>query len=74
VGPPVDLLAYPSGHHDADVERAAAGAGYRAAFTFSFGRVVAATDPFAIPRFCIGPDHDAFRLARQLARPPAAWA
>ncbi|MEP6625255.1 MAG: polysaccharide deacetylase family protein [Acidimicrobiia bacterium] len=68
-----DLLAYPSGHHDTDVERAAAAAGYRAAFTFSFGRAVSATDPFAIPRFCIGPDHDAFRLARQLARPPAAW-
>lgn len=73
VGAPIDLLAYPSGHHDADVERAAVAAGYRAAFTFSFGRAVAATDPFAIPRFCIGPDHDAFRLARQLARPVTAW-
>ena len=71
---PVDLLAYPSGHHDAETEQAAAGAGYRAAFTFSFGRVTATTNPFAIPRFCIGPEHDSFRLARQLARPLSAWA
>lgn len=73
VGTPIDLLAYPSGHHDAEVEHATAAAGYRAAFTFSFGRAIPSTDPFAIPRFCIGPDHDAFRLARQLARPVAAW-
>ena len=73
VGTPTDLLAYPSGHYDDDVERETAAAGYRAAFTFSFGRAVPLTDPFAIPRFCIGPEHDAFRLARQLARPVAAW-
>ena len=70
---PVDLLAYPSGHHDPDTEQAAAAAGYRAAFTFSFGRLTPKTDPFAIPRFCIGPEHDRFRLARQLARPLSAW-
>ncbi len=68
-----DLLAYPSGHHDRATEEAAAAAGYRAGFTFSFGRVTPDTDLFAIPRFCIGPMHDRFRLARQLARPPAAW-
>ncbi|MGZ6888033.1 MAG: polysaccharide deacetylase family protein [Acidimicrobiia bacterium] len=73
IGTPVDLLAYPSGHHDAASEAAARAAGYRAAFTFSFGRVTGATDPFAIPRFCIGPMHDRLRLARQLARPAAAW-
>lgn len=73
VGTAADLLAYPSGHYDAEVERDTAAAGYRAAFTFSFGRTVAHTDQFAIPRFCIGPEHDAFRLARQLARPVAAW-
>ncbi len=73
VGATTDLLAYPSGHYDLDVERDAASAGYRAAFTFSFGRAIAGTDQFAIPRFCIGPEHDAFRLARQLARPVTAW-
>ena len=72
-GARVDLFAYPSGHHDLDTEQATAAAGYRAAFTFSFGRVTPTTDPFAIPRFCIGPDHDSFRLARQLARPISAW-
>lgn len=67
------LLAYPSGHHDTETEVAAARAGYRAGFTFRFGRVASATNPYAIPRFCIGPAHDKFRLARQLARPVAAW-
>ncbi len=70
---PVDLVAYPSGHHDLDTERASAAAGYRAGFTFRFGRVTPTTDPLAIPRFCMGPDHDRFRLARQLARPVRSW-
>lgn len=70
---PVDLLAYPSGHHDDLTEEASAGAGYRAAFTFTFGRVTPATNPYAIPRFCISPAHDKFRLARQLARAASAW-
>ena len=73
VGTTTDLLAYPSGHHDEDSERASAAAGYRAAFTFRFGRVTRATDPFAIPRFCMSAEHDRFRLARQLARPLSSW-
>ena len=68
-----DLLAYPFGHHDPAAHAAAAGAGYRAAFTFTFGRVIPSTSPMAIPRFCIGPGHDRFRLARQLARPARSW-
>ena len=36
----VDLLAYPSGHHDARVRAHAAAAGYRAGFTFLNGRVL----------------------------------
>jgi len=73
-GTTVDLLAYPSGHHDDDTEEAAAAAGYRAGFTFTFGRTTRDTAQFAIPRFCIGPMHDKFRLARHLARPTGAWA
>ena len=72
-GTTANLLAYPSGHHDEDCERASAAAGYRAAFTFSFGRVIPTTDPFAIPRFCMTAEHDRFRLARQLARPITSW-
>ncbi len=72
-GAATDFLAYPSGHHDEDCERASAAAGYRAAFTFTFGRVTRATDPFAIPRFCMSAEHDRFRLARQLARPLSSW-
>ncbi len=68
-----DVLAYPSGHHDAATQGAAADAGYRAACTFSFGRVTPRSDPMAIPRFCIGPAHDRFRLSRQLARVARAW-
>jgi peptidoglycan/xylan/chitin deacetylase (PgdA/CDA1 family) len=72
-GQPVDLFAFPSGRHDAASEEAVRDAGYRAACTFSFGRVTPGADRYAIPRFCIGPDHDRFRLARQLARPAPVW-
>lgn len=68
-----DLLAYPFGHHDPASAATTRSAGFRAGFTFTFGRVDASTDPMAIPRFCIGPRHDRFRLARQLTRPAAAW-
>jgi len=72
-GAPVDLFAYPFGHHDGTSESAALAAGYRAACTFTFGRVTADTPVAAIPRFCIGPMHDKFRLGRQLARAARAW-
>jgi len=72
-GAPVDLFAYPFGHHDRASEAATVAAGYRAACTFTFGRVTAATDTAAIPRFCIGAGHGRFRLARQLARAASAW-
>ncbi len=72
-GAPADLLAYPSGHHDTATEAAAAAAGYRAACTFSFGRVTPATDPFAIPRFCMHTGQTPFHLARLLARRPVDW-
>ena len=72
-GTTVDLFAYPFGHHDAPSEAAVLTAGYRAACTFTFGRVRASTPATAMPRFCIGPTHDRFRLARQLARAANAW-
>jgi peptidoglycan/xylan/chitin deacetylase (PgdA/CDA1 family) len=72
-GTRVDLFAYPFGHHDGPSEHATQDAGYRAACTFSFGRVTASTPSAAMPRFCIGPMHDKFRLARQLARTAGAW-
>jgi peptidoglycan/xylan/chitin deacetylase (PgdA/CDA1 family) len=72
-GADVDLFAYPFGHHDAASAAATVAAGYRAACTFTFGRVTATTPAGALPRFCIGPAHDKFRLARQLARAAAAW-
>jgi peptidoglycan/xylan/chitin deacetylase (PgdA/CDA1 family) len=72
-GTAVDLFAYPFGHHDVPSEAATVAAGYRAACTFTFGRVTAATPAVALPRFCIGPAHDRFRMARQLSRAATAW-
>lgn len=72
-GTAVELFAYPSGHHDAASEAAVCAAGYRAGFTFTFGRVTPTTSAFAIPRFCMTAAHDRLRLARQLARPPHRW-
>jgi peptidoglycan/xylan/chitin deacetylase (PgdA/CDA1 family) len=70
---PVDLFAYPSGRSDQASAAAVRAAGYRAAFTFTFGRVTPSTDPFAIPRFGMSSAHDRFRLARQLSRAPRLW-
>ncbi len=72
-GETCDLLAYPFGHHDGRVKLAAEDAGFRAACTFSFGRVTAGSDRYALPRFCMGPGHHRARLAYQLSRPPYAW-
>lgn len=72
-GKTCDVLAYPFGHHNARVRLAAVEAGYRAACTFTFGRVTAHTDRYALPRFCMGPGHHRTRLAFQLARPSRAW-
>lgn len=47
---PTALLAYPHGRHDPAVRRAAASAGYAAAFTTSPGLNTAATDPLALHR------------------------
>jgi len=72
-GAPADLLAYPSGHHDAAVRAAAADTGFRAAVTFLNGRLRAGDDPLRIPRFTAHAGMTAVTLARHLARPPALW-
>lgn len=72
-GAPVDLFAYPSGRYDRASAEAVRAAGYRAAFTFTYGRVTPSTDAFAIPRFGMSATHDRFRLARQLARSSRLW-
>jgi peptidoglycan/xylan/chitin deacetylase (PgdA/CDA1 family) len=73
VGQDVDLLAYPSGHHDARVRNAARDAGYRAGFTFLNGRVQAGVDPFRIPRLTMTSAHRRARFARHVARPAWSW-
>lgn len=53
LGAPVPLLAYPHGRRDDRVRRAAAAAGYRAAYTTDPGRNGAGTSPFDLRR--VGP-------------------
>lgn len=72
-GVAADLLAYPSGHHDAKVRRVAADAGFRGAVTFLNGRLQAGDDRFRIPRFTAHAGMTAVTLARHLARKPATW-
>lgn len=72
-GEEIDLLAYPSGHHDARVRRAARDAGYRAGFTFLNGRVDTDVDPFQLPRLTMTSAHQRGRLARHVARPTWSW-
>ncbi len=72
-GSPVDLLAYPSGHHDARVRGAARGAGFRAAFTFLNGRVSRGDDVFKLPRLTMGAHMTPRRLAYHLLRSARSW-
>jgi peptidoglycan/xylan/chitin deacetylase (PgdA/CDA1 family) len=53
VGAPVDVIAYPSGHHDQRVRRATAEAGYVAAASCDLGPVRPDTDPLAVPRLMV---------------------
>jgi peptidoglycan/xylan/chitin deacetylase (PgdA/CDA1 family) len=69
---PVDLLAYPFGHHDARVREAAREAGYRAAFMFLNGRWTSDVDPFRVPRLTMS-GQSTPRLAYHLARPASSW-
>ncbi|MEZ5377887.1 MAG: polysaccharide deacetylase family protein [Acidimicrobiales bacterium] len=72
-GGPIDLLAYPSGHHDAEVRRLAADAGYRAAFTFLNGRILGDEDPFVLPRLTMGTHMTPLRLRYHLLRSATSW-
>ena len=72
-GTPVDLLAYPSGHHDAIVRDKAGAAGFRAAFTFLNGRIRGSEDPLRLPRLTMGAHVSSWRLAYHLLRPASSW-
>ena len=50
---PVSYLAWPYGEVDADLERAASGAGYRAAFAVAGRQARASDNPFALPRIVV---------------------
>lgn len=70
---PVDLLAYPYGHHDHRVRAAATASGYRAGFTFLNGRVAPDDDVLRLPRLTVGAHHTTLRLAHHVARSPTSW-
>lgn len=73
LGRPVEYLAYPFGYFDRRVREATAAAGYRAAFSFLPGRIVAGLDRFRLPRFPMWSRHRRARLAYQLARPASSF-
>jgi peptidoglycan/xylan/chitin deacetylase (PgdA/CDA1 family) len=73
VGAPVDLFAYPFGHHDPTVREAVAAAGYRAGYSFLNGRITAGLDRYRLPRLNMWSGQGRSRLAYHLARPPASW-
>lgn len=70
---PVDLLAYPFGHHDARVREAVAAAGYAAGFSFLNGRITAGLDRFRLPRITMWAGQGRARLAYHLARSSRSW-
>lgn len=72
-GRPVDLFAYPFGHHDPAVRDAVQEAGYAAAFTFLNGRVGSGLDRHRLPRLTMGAHQSAARLTYHLARTARSW-
>ena len=70
---PVDIFAYPGGHHDPAVREAVAAAGFTTAFTFLNGRLTGAEDLLKLPRFTMGRHHSQARLAYHLARSASSW-
>ena len=66
MGHPIDLLAWPFGIHDPELEEAAARAGYVAAFALDGRSVPENPDLFAIPRYMIGDRDRGTRLAELL--------
>ena len=72
-GSSVDLVAYPSGHHDDRVRLAAERAGFRAGFTFLNGRISPSDDPFRLPRLTMGSHLSPARLRHQLLRSGRSW-
>lgn len=73
VGEPIDVFAYPFGHHDAAVRDEVQAAGFIAAYTFLNGRVTGGEDRLRLPRFTMGRHHERARLAYHLARSPGSW-
>lgn len=69
----VDLLAYPSGHHNSWVRVGAELAGYRAAFTFLNGRAEAGHDPLRLPRITMGDHSTERRFDYHLHRAANSW-
>jgi peptidoglycan/xylan/chitin deacetylase (PgdA/CDA1 family) len=61
LGLPADMLAWPFGIHDAELEKAAAGAGCVAAFALGSHPVVNGDPDFALPRYQI---YDTDRASR----------
>lgn len=63
IGKSVDFLAYPYGDYDHYLARAAGKAGYAAALTCDFGKVIKGSDPLRMRRFVIDKriDFSAFR-------------
>jgi|GEM_PF-270555 len=72
-GSPVDLFAYPFGHHTPAVREAVEEAGYAAAFTFLNGRVTTGLDGLRLPRLTMGAHQSGPRLAYHLARAADSW-
>ena len=68
LGRPCAYLAYPYGHNDARVHRAAESAGYAAAFSLAANPVADAADRFALPRVDVYRQDGGVRVAAKISR------
>lgn len=70
VGQPVDFLAYPFGDYDHYLARIVGKAGYTAALTCDFGKVVPGSDPLRMRRFVIDKRMDFAAFRRYMGATP----
>jgi peptidoglycan/xylan/chitin deacetylase (PgdA/CDA1 family) len=69
LGTTVDMLAWPFGIHDPELERFAAEAGYRAAFTLERGRAAHGANLLALPRYLMTDGDRGARFAEMIEGP-----
>jgi peptidoglycan/xylan/chitin deacetylase (PgdA/CDA1 family) len=72
-GRPVSSMCYPHGYSSRALRRLVAGAGYANACAIGHRRHQLTSDPYAVQRLLVGPQHDPAGVLRLAAHGPSPW-